>query len=170
MPIKALQQAGIQSYPMEDNVNSPQQTSLIKSSKIKALRESGIKTYPMDETGGEGYSSFAHGAASTAKSLVAGLGGGLIDTATATYNIPAALHNASQELNKDNPSEYDIDFATGAHIPKSANEGGQLPLIPSATEAIDQGIDKATGGYTETPEDWKAFQQGVKTVWSGKSP
>ena len=38
----------------------------------------------------------------------------------------------------------------------------ELPTIPSATEGIDQGIDKLTGGYTETPEDQKYLNEGLK--------
>jgi hypothetical protein len=103
-----------------------------------------------------------------AKDLTAGAVGGLIDTATSTYNIPAALTNASNELNKDNPLE--IDPISGVPIQKSEGERPQLPLIPSATEAIDKKIDSVTNDYTKTPEDEKTSQAALRTVGSVLSP
>lgn len=98
-------------------------------------------------------------AARTGKSAVAGAGGGVIDAATAVYNIPAALTNAANDLNKDN--HWEIDPVSGMPAPK-ASERAELPLIPSATDAIDEGIDHATGGYTRTPEQERWFQEGIK--------
>jgi hypothetical protein len=91
---------------------------------------------------------------------MAGAGGGVIDAATAVYNIPAALTNAAKDLNKDNP--WEIDPVSGMPAPKALGERPGLPLIPSATEAIDKRIDQATDGYTRTPEQEKWFQEGIK--------
>ena len=98
--------------------------------------------------------------ARTGKSAIAGAGGGVIDAATAVYNVPAALTNAGNDLNKDNP--FEIDPVSEMPIQKASGERVELPLIPSATEAIDEGIDHATGGYTRTPEQEKWFQEGIK--------
>jgi len=103
-----------------------------------------------------------------AKDLAVGAVGGLADTITSPYNIPAALTNASNELNKDN--QFEIDPISGAPIQKSEGERPQLPLIPSATEAIDQGIDSVTNDYTKTPEDEKTSQAALRTVGSVLSP
>jgi hypothetical protein len=99
-------------------------------------------------------------AARTGKSAIAGAGGGVIDAVTAAYNIPVALTNAANDLNKDNP--WEIDPVSGTPVPKTPGERPDLPLIPSATEAIDEGIDHITDGYTRTPEQEKWFQEGVK--------
>ena len=106
-------------------------------------------------------------AASLVKSGVAGAVGGLADTATAPYNFGAAAHNFQREhidqdvldaaarFNPDMPSvPYDVE----------------LPLIPSATEAIDSGIDSLTGGYTQTPEGQRWLNEGVKFGASLASP
>jgi hypothetical protein len=96
------------------------------------------------------------------KSVLAGAGGGLIDAATSLYNIPAALTNAQKETLKDvDPRILGMGEAMGgmpAPIPGQAD----LPLIPSVVEAIDKGIDEATGDYTRTPDNEKWFQEGLK--------
>jgi hypothetical protein len=99
-------------------------------------------------------------AARMGKSAIAGMGGGVIDAVTAAYNIPAALTNTANDLNKDNP--WEIDPVSGMPVPKTVGERAELPLIPSVTEAIDKGIDQATDGYTRTPEQEKWFQEGIK--------
>lgn len=103
-----------------------------------------------------------------AKDIVAGGVGGLIDTVTSAYNIPAALTNAGNELNKDNPLE--IDPISGMPIQKPEGERAPLPLIPSATEAVDQGIDSLTNDYTKTPEDEKTQQAAFRTASSLATP
>ena len=112
------------------------------------------------ESGQQNEGSWGQFAARTGKSAVAGAGGGVIDAATAVYNIPAALTNAANDLNKDNP--WEIDPVSGMPAPKASGEQAALPLIPSATDAIDEGIDHATGDYTRTPEQEKWFQEGIK--------
>lgn len=105
--------------------------------------------------------------ASVGKSGVAGAVGGLADLATAPYNMGAAAHNFQREnidqdvldaaarFNPDMPSvPYDVE----------------LPSIPSATEAIDSGIDSLTGGYTQTPEGQRWLNEGVKFGASLASP
>jgi uncharacterized protein YjgD (DUF1641 family) len=106
--------------------------------------------------------SWSKFAARTTKSLAAGVGGGLIDAATSLYNIPAALTNAQKETLKDvDPRILGMGEAMGgmpAPIPGQAD----LPLIPSAVEAIDKGVDQATDDYTRTPNNEKWFQEGLK--------
>ena len=101
-------------------------------------------------------------AARSGKSVLAGAGGGLIDAATSLYNIPAALTNAQKETLKDvDPRILGMGEAMGgmpAPIPGQAD----LPLIPSVVEAIDKGVDQATGDYTRTPDNEKWFQEGLK--------
>lgn len=104
--------------------------------------------------------SWGRFAARTGKSAVAGVGGGVVDAAAALYNIPAALGNAASGLNKGNG--FEIDPVSGGVIQRDPGGQTELPLIPSAMDAIDKGIDQATGGYTRTPEQEKWFQEGVK--------
>jgi hypothetical protein len=87
-----------------------------------------------------------------------------VDFAASAYNIPAGLTNAANALNKDNP--WEPDPVSG--MPALKPEGGraELPLIPSAMDAIDHGIDQATGNYTRTPEQEKWFQEGIKYATS----
>ena len=60
------------------------------------------------------------------KTAAASAVGGLVDTAALAYNLPAMGSNYLANTN--------------------------LPLIPSATHAIDKAIDKATGDYTKVNE------------------
>jgi hypothetical protein len=124
----------------------------------------GLQVTPVESEGSQAdqqrEDSWGRFAARTGKSAVAGAVGGLADTAAAAYNIPASLTNAANDLNKDNP--WELDPVSGMPVPNSSGERAALPLIPSATEAIDQGIDQATGDYTRTPEQEKWFQEGIK--------
>ncbi len=105
-------------------------------------------------------------AARTAKSLAAGAGGGLVDTAAALYNIPAALTNAQKATFKDvDPQILAFGEAMGgmpAPIPGQAD----VPLIPSAVDALDKKVDEVTGGYTTTPDDEKALHESLKMIGS----
>lgn len=93
-------------------------------------------------------------AASLAKSATAGVVGAIPDTAALAYNLPAMGVNAA--LRSGLP-------LWKASEPIGPNENAtQLPLIPSATHAISEGIDNLTDGYTETPEDKKWLNQGVE--------
>ncbi|GEM_PF-6361635 len=65
-------------------------------------------------------------AATYGKTAAASAVGGLVDTAALAYNLPAMGSNYLANTN--------------------------LPLIPSATHAIDKAIDKATGDYTKVNE------------------
>lgn len=105
-------------------------------------------------------------AARTAKSLAAGAGGGLVDTAAALYNIPAALTNAQKSTFQDvDPQILAFGEAMGgmpAPIPGQAD----VPLIPSVVDALDKKVDEVTEGYTTTPDDEKAFHEGLKMIGS----
>lgn len=109
--------------------------------------------------------SLGNRTASAGKAITAGALGSIPDTAALAYNIPASLHNALARHNQNLPDEvkqayeeliaYNPDYAGYLNTT-------ELPTIPSATEGIDQGIDKLTGGYTETPEDQKYLNEGLK--------
>lgn len=95
--------------------------------------------------------------ASGAKAVAAGVAGAIPDTLSLAYNLPAMAHNAQVAAGNYQANPYAFDFAPAEEMT------APVPLIPSATEAIDQGIDTATGGYTTTPEDQKYINEGLKT-------
>ena len=82
--------------------------------------------------------------ASGAKAVAAGVAGAIPDTLSLAYNLPAMAHNAQVAAGNYQANPYAFDFAPAEEMT------APVPLIPSATEAIDQGIDTATGGYTTT--------------------
>jgi len=103
--------------------------------------------------------------ASGAKAITAGVGGAIPDTAALVYNIPALLHNAIAKHNQTLPDEVKKAYEElVAYHPEYAQylNTAEIPTIPSATEAIDRGIDSATGGYTDTPEDQKHINEALK--------
>ncbi|WPX99512.1 hypothetical protein Megpolyxen_01403 [Candidatus Megaera polyxenophila] len=95
--------------------------------------------------------------ASGAKAITAGVAGAIPDTLSLAYNLPAMAQNAQVAAGNYQANPYAFDFAPAEEMTYP------VPLIPSATEAIDQGIDTATGGYTTTPEDQKYINEGLKT-------
>ena len=95
--------------------------------------------------------------ASGAKAVAAGVAGGIPDTLSLAYNLPAMAQNAQVAAGNYQANPYAFDFAPAEEMT------APVPLIPSATEAIDQGIDTVTGGYTITPEDQKYINEGLKT-------
>jgi hypothetical protein len=97
--------------------------------------------------------------ASIGKAAVAGALGGLADLTTAPYNMGAAAHNFQRE-NMD-PEVLNAAARFNPDMP-SVPYDAELPMIPSATEAIDSGIDSLTGGYTRTPEGQRWLNEGVK--------
>jgi hypothetical protein len=115
---------------------------------------------PEDPTAGQRISSVG-------KAALAGGIGGLADLATAPYNLGAAAHNFQREH-----IYHDVLKAAAGFNPEipSLPYDVELPLIPLATEAIDRGVDSATGGYTQTPEDQNWLNEGVKFGASLASP
>jgi hypothetical protein len=109
------------------------------------------------ETAGTNEPSIGQRIASGAKAVVAGVGGAIPDTLSLAYNLPAMAQNAQVAAGNYQANPYAFDFAPAEEMT------APVPLIPSATEAIDQGIDTATGGYTTTPEDQKYINEGLKT-------
>ena len=98
--------------------------------------------------------SLGNRAASLTKSATAGALGAVPDTAALAYNLPAMGVNAA--LKSGLP-------LWKASEPTGPNENAtQLPLIPSATHAISEGIDNLTNGYTETAPQDKALNQGIE--------
>jgi hypothetical protein len=138
----------------------------IETGNLGSRDLSKFKSFQPIET--EDNDSWGKYGARKAKDVIAGSVGGLADTITAPYNIAASASNAANEMNKDNP--FELDPLSGMPVPNSSAERAPLPLIPSATEAIDKGIDAATGGYTNTPEDEKTSQAAIRTVTSVLSP
>ena len=112
-------------------------------------------------------SNEGNGLTSLGKTALAGGLGGLADTMTAPYNLGAAAHNLQREH-----IDHDVRKAAARFNPDMPNlpYDVELPLIPSATEAIDRGVDSATGGYTQTPENQKWLNEGVKFGASLASP
>lgn len=109
------------------------------------------------ETAGTNEPSIGQRIASGAKAVAAGVGGAIPDTLSLAYNLPAMAQNAQVASGNYQANPYAFDFAPAEEMT------APVPLIPSATEAIDQGIDTATGGYTTTPEDQKYINEGLKT-------
>lgn len=121
--------------------------------------------------------SFLQRGASALKAGAAGVGGMIPDTITSLYNIPNSIRNAGIENDLPIPSmtgEGPVDEISGLAYNLNPKETEtQLPNIPSATHAIEEGIDTATGGYTKTPDDQKSFNEGIKllsSIWgAGKA-
>ncbi len=109
--------------------------------------------------------SFGRQIARSAKSLASGAVGGLIDTATSLYNIPASIENATTQIMQQQNPDYmgENDF-----IPASQKQ--PLPLIPSAEHAIDTTIDEATGGYTKNLPGSESTQAGLRMIGAIGSP
>ena len=99
-------------------------------------------------------------AARSAKTIGSAIAGGTADALSSIYNIPASLHNATLEVRKNQNPDYmgEHDF-----IPVSQQQS--VPLIPSATHAINKSVDAATGDYTKT-EHGDSFQSGLEAVGS----
>ncbi len=109
------------------------------------------------ETSGSNAPSIGQRIASGAKAVAAGVAGAIPDTLSLAYNLPAMAQNAQVAAGNYQANPYAFDFAPAEEMT------APVPLIPSATEAISQGIDTATGGYTTTPEDQKYINEGLKT-------
>ena len=152
--------------PQSDGMNQEKQTSEFSHLRGQELIQALKEKYKKPQTN-PAESSLGNFAATTSKGLVSGAVGGLADTLTMPYNLLATAHNTQRQaidpeirrigaaFNPDAPDmPYDVD----------------LPMIPSATEAIDKGIDRLTGGYTTTPESQKPFHEGVKLAASVATP
>ena len=120
--------------------------------------------------------SLGNRAASLGKSATAGALGAVPDTAALAYNLPAMGINAAMR-STDTSQPFDDDGVIpqlpqnmgGSFANVTQNKGHdlgeqapQLPLIPSATHAISEGIDNLSDGYTETSPQDKALNQGVE--------
>ncbi|CAK9254199.1 unnamed protein product [Sphagnum jensenii] len=57
------------------------------------------------------------------------------------------------------PEAYAAAESIGGEIPFMPTSG-DVPLIPSAVNAIDKKVDEVTEGYTTIPEDEKALHEG----------
>jgi hypothetical protein len=115
--------------------------------------------------------SLGRKAAVLAKHYGSGFVGAIPDTAAMLYNIPAAMHNVAVETNKDiDPRLQAMALGDPSIYARPLPGGVEAPLIPSATEAIKQGVDSATNKYTETPEDMKHIAEGAEFLGSVSGP
>jgi len=136
--------------------------------------EENLLSQTLEQRGVDPYTEFSgdrtlgRAFARSGKSLTAGAVGGTADLVTAPYNISASVSNIknqaidSQKLDRE---AYARAESMGGEIPYMPY-GGEVPTISSAVETIDKGIDNATQGYTTTPEDQKALQEGLKITGS----
>jgi hypothetical protein len=121
-----------------------------------------------DKNGFKGEDSAGRKAARITKSLGAGATGGLADTVASAYNIPAVTSmkkRGALEAQGLDPEAYAAAESIGGEIPFMPYSG-DVPLIPSAVDAIDKKVDEVTEGYTTTPEGEKALHEGLKTMGS----
>ena len=105
-------------------------------------------------------------AAVLGKAGAAGVLGGGADFLSLIHNIPAMVSNYQSKLLQQTAERYpeSLEMIKKAH--PDFEMPTQIPTIPSAIEGIEHGIDTATGGYTETPEEMKHLGEGVKTAGS----
>ncbi len=168
---------GVPQAPNKDNLAPPINNAPTKMSKVK-MPDGRVWDVPEDklsvaqERGGKildedpNYNQVFKTVARSAKTLAASATGGLVDTATSLYNIPASLENAKtpemrsvgRAMDEMNPYAVDTDV-----------EATNLPIIPSAEHAIENKIDEATGGYTNTKEG-DSTQAALRMVGSIASP
>lgn len=104
--------------------------------------------------------------AEAGKAIASGSVGGAIDQITSIYNLPAVLNNA---LHRILTPEQQKQLAEWAQVSTPEGEimsfGAQeMPLIPSATHAIEQGIDTATGDYTNQKALPHMLYKGLQNV------
>lgn len=170
MKVKTFADLGIPTFDeSEESFNPNNNIQPNSGENPQSFAALGIPTFEQSQKElleGNDYSSIGKTAARSAKSVISGALGSIPDTITSAYNIPASLENsktpqmreASQAMSDENP------FAVGQDYGRT-----NLPLIPSVTEAVDKGIDTATGGYTHTKEG-DSLQSGLKFVSSVAAP
>lgn len=105
--------------------------------------------------------------ARSAKSLISGGVGSLFDTPASAYNIPAMLENTKTPEMKENNQSYFVPESPFPETPIYPEQ--KLPLIPSATQAIDSSIDRSTNDFTKTKEG-DSFQEGLKVLGAVATP
>lgn len=133
--------------------------SITKEQAIEELRRRG-KDVSMYETPSSQEPGWGQKALDVAKGAIAGVGGAIPDTAAMLYNIPASLHNMNVNAAKFYSPEVLSMGGLGdyAQVPGAATVQ-EMPLIPSATEAIGNAIDS-------NPEDNEAWKEGGKFAGS----
>lgn len=137
----------------------PKFPSISKQSALEELKRRGKDVSHLEEN------SLLNKASGLGKGFVAGLGGGALDTAALIYNLPAMLHNLSVKGAKDIPPETLSALGLGEYAQVAgAASPGEVPMIPSATEAIEKGIEENLG--IETPEDMEGLYEGAKFAGS----
>lgn len=106
----------------------------------------------------------SHPIAALGKGFISGAIGSIPDIASSLYNIPAsAINYAKQHPEMYEGAQFD---PTGTFAPINPNQA-ELPMIPSATEAIGKSIENVIG---ETPENYKHLVEGSKLVGSLAGP
>lgn len=121
---------------------------------------------PSDPSTFSGEDSIGRVASRYGKSAVAGAVGGIADTASSIYNIPAQAFNYLKDKLKGEDPGVLASMGLGDFVGLQDRESPNAPIIPSATEGIDKGLDAVTGGYTATPKDETALHEGVKLASS----
>lgn len=111
--------------------------------------------------------SFGNKAAILGKGVVAGAAGSVPDFLSLIYNLPAMFQNyQSQQLQQFQQSHPEQAAQMAQHYGQQIPIPEDLPLIPSVTEGVEQGIDTATSGYTQTPENMRHLYEGAKFTGS----
>lgn len=152
--------------PQPNGMNQEKQTSefshLKGSELIQALKEKYKK--PQIKPAETSLGNFA---AKGSKVLLSGAAGAVPDLLTQPYNLLATAHNTQRQAM--DPETYRAGAAFSPDMPDMPYDV-DLPMIPSATDAIDKGIDRMTGGYTTIAENEKPFYEGLKLAASVAAP
>ena len=152
--------------PQPNGMNQEKQTSefshLKGSELIQALKEKYKK--PQIKPAETSLGNFA---AKGSKVLLSGAAGAVPDLLTQPYNLLAMAHNTQRQAM--DPETYRAGAAFSPDMPDMPYDV-DLPMIPSATDAIDKGIDRMTGGYTTIAENEKPFYEGLKLAASVAAP
>lgn len=104
--------------------------------------------------------------ASSHRSAASGAIGGIIDTATLPYNLPAVINNVSARRNQNLPEDVKKAYEELVQYdPKYAKylDTAEIPMIPSATKAIGSGIDYMTNDYTKPPKNQEYIHDAIET-------
>lgn len=114
---------------------------------IQSLKDLGARELQPETSIGKSSAVLSKGAA-------AGSLGSIPDTLSMLYNLPAKAVNYARTI--------DPELLQGSDLAPMSPHQAELPMIPSATEGIEKGIDELTGGYTKTPKSMKSAYEGVK--------
>ena len=132
----------------------------VPSQNLQAALSKGYEVYNKQEQQEES-PSIGNRISSAAKSVVSGVAGAIPDTLAMAYNLPAGVFNYQKQNNILGIEQPYFPVAEQQLINNNENIP-DLPYIPSATNAVNNTIDRATGGYTKTPEDQKYLNTALE--------